>query len=275
MYKKIENTDGVIEFARSFTGDPFFSDPNHENEAEFRESLDKYISKPETYRTIGIFHQNTLTGLFSFLVIPEERYVEMLIGVSRSHEAYLEMMDYLTEQFSGYECFFVFNPKNFILDPMLRERGAEFDTEQAKMDLKKDTLIKPSDHVIAFSDRYKADYRAIHREEGNYWKADKVLACPERFHVFLALDSGKAVGYIDMEHSHQINEPFDLFVAPEYRRRGYGRALLEAAIVWNRPKGMMLHVDIDNTPAMNLYSSMGFEVDEFGCSVVARFVIAE
>lgn len=76
-----------------------------------------------------------------------------------------------------------------------------------------------------------------------------------------------------MSHSYDVNEPFDLFVLPEFRRKGYGKALLEKAIETNRPKGMMLHVDIDNIAARNLYESLGFEIDELGCSITARLTL--
>lgn len=271
--KQINDTNEVIDFALSFIGDKEFADPNHMSEAEFRESLDKYIAMPEKYRTIGIYDKESLIGVFSFLVIPEENYIEMLIALSRHSEAYRQMMGYLTENFSGYECFFVYNPRNPIFHKMLQERKAKFDTAQAKMDLKSAPEIKLSDNVIAYSEIYKEGYKTVHIDEERYWTADKVLACPERFHVFLALEQDKVVGYIDMEHSHKVNEPFELYVRPEYRRKGYGRALLKAAIVSNRPKGMMLHVDIDNAPAIHLYSSMGFEVDELGASILARLIV--
>lgn len=273
MYKIIDDTNSVIDFALSFIGDKEFADPNHASEEEFRESLDKYISKPESYRTIGVFEKDILVGLFSFLVISEENYIEMLICVSRNYDAYIQMMNYLAENFVGYECFFVYNPRNHFLNELFKERGAKFDTEQVKMNLKKKLEIVPSDSVVLYSESYEAGYKSIHIDEDRYWTAEKVLACPERFHIFLAIENGKVVGYIDMEHSHDINEPFELFVCPEYRRKGYGRALLEKAIVFNRPKSMMLHVDIDNTPAINLYSSLGFEVDELGCSIIARLIL--
>lgn len=124
--------------------------------------------------------------------------------------------------------------------------------------------------VVPYSDAYHAGYCAIHVDEERYWTAEKVLAHSERFHVFLALRNNEVIGYIDMEHSYDINEPFELFVLPKYRKKGYGRALLESAIVFNRPKAMMLHVNVDNVPALHLYSSLGFEIDEYGCSIVAR-----
>ena len=52
-----------------------------------------------------------------------------------------------------------------------------------------------------------------------------------------------------------------LMVAADYRRRGVGRALLEAAVEWARDSGVRkleLHVFPHNEPAIALYESFGF-----------------
>ena len=43
------------------------------------------------------------------------------------------------------------------------------------------------------------------------------------------------------------------------RRKGYGAKLLAKAIEQNRPHGLTLQVDLDNTAAIRLYEKMGFE----------------
>lgn len=53
-----------------------------------------------------------------------------------------------------------------------------------------------------------------------------------------------------------------LMVAESYRRRGVGRALLEAAVAWARSCGVSkleLHVFPHNEPAIELYRAVGYE----------------
>ena len=45
---------------------------------------------------------------------------------------------------------------------------------------------------------------------------------PDRFRVFLAVDNGLVVGYLDVTNCFEENEPFALKVKETYRRRGWG-----------------------------------------------------
>ncbi|KAI3515417.1 hypothetical protein L1887_14313 [Cichorium endivia] len=56
----------------------------------------------------------------------------------------------------------------------------------------------------------------------------------------------------------------ELAVKENYRRQGYGDALLKAAMEKCRSKRIhrvSLHVDPLRTPAMNLYKKLGFQID--------------
>ena len=60
--------------------------------------------------------------------------------------------------------------------------------------------------------------------------------------------------------SHHVAD-LGLIVAASHRRRGIGRALLEAAVGWAREAGVRkleLHVFPHNQPAIALYESFGF-----------------
>jgi ribosomal protein S18 acetylase RimI-like enzyme len=53
-----------------------------------------------------------------------------------------------------------------------------------------------------------------------------------------------------------------VFVAPEWRTRGLGRAVSAAAVDWARQRGLdsiRLHVADWNDPARRLYESLGFQ----------------
>jgi RimJ/RimL family protein N-acetyltransferase len=61
--------------------------------------------------------------------------------------------------------------------------------------------------------------------------------------------------------SHHVAD-VGLMVAASHRRRGIGRALLEAGIAWSRAAGVRkieLHVFPHNAPALALYEQLGFE----------------
>lgn len=87
--------------------------------------------------------------------------------------------------------------------------------------------------------------------------------------VFLAWKQQIAVGFtqlfttfssVSLRNIYILN---DLFVAPEYRHLGAGKALLYRAqqyCVETGAKGLALETAIDN-PAQNLYDQMGWEKD--------------
>ena len=111
--------------------------------------------------------------------------------------------------------------------------------------------------VELYSEKYAQQYFAIHNKD-MYWTGEKVVQAQDRFRTILAIHDGKVIGYMDVTYCFDENEPFDLFVLEDYRRKGYGRKLLAKALELNQPNGMMLLVDADNYPAIRLYESMGF-----------------
>jgi ribosomal protein S18 acetylase RimI-like enzyme len=80
--------------------------------------------------------------------------------------------------------------------------------------------------------------------------------------MFVATAGGAVVGFC---HCWTGSFVKDLVVAPEFRRRGLGGALLTLALEEFRRRGASavdLKTDIDNVTAQSLYRRLGFEVIE-------------
>ena len=273
MIKPVGSYADCREFAEGFQGDPDFSDPMLSTEEQIRCNLEKAFTRPNR-RILGVYQDGQLAGLFVLLVLDEDKYLEMLVGLSREAQAYQELMEYLARNYPGWKADFVFNPRNGLLKVTLEDVRAEFEQEQQKMVFSGSVIPADTTGIQAFSEQYAAEYDAIHSRD-LYWTGEKVAAAPERFRIFLAIDGGRVVGYLDVTHCFEENEPYNLFVLPEYRRRGFGRKLLAAALECNRPKGMMLLVETDNTAEIRLYESMNFKTVPGQNSLTAHWRIPE
>lgn len=260
MLKQLTSVKEYWDFINEINCDPSFSDPMLSSEEQIRCNLLDAPDKP-TNRIWGVFEGAQLVGLFVFLALEEEAYLEMLVGLSRNFNAYKEMLSCLKETYKGWQADFVYNPGNHLLHSLLVDEKALFEAEQQKMVLKRELpgrdglqielrskLPCQEDHqmelkrklpgqdglqIELYSPKYREQYTAIHSRDG-YWTADKVIDASDRFRILLALEQDQVVGYMDVTHKYEENEPYDLFVAEAYRRKGYGRA-----IELNRPKAIL------------------------------------
>ncbi len=271
MLKKLNNVKEYLDFADRINGDVSFCDPTLGSREQARSTLLKAPGNPAE-QIFGCFHGEELIGLFVFLVLEEEAYLEMLAGLSRSEQAYDEIFSFLKENFKGCRADFVFNPQNRLLYGKLRQAASEFDPEQQKMVLQEALPCQIHRKVELYSAKYREQYLSLHSKEG-YWTAEKVLNAPERFRILLAIEGEAVVGYVDITYQYEENEPFDVFVKEEYRRKGYAKAMLARAIELNRPRGMMLLVNTNNTAAIALYRSLGFVTQAGANSITAHALL--
>ncbi|MBQ9228186.1 MAG: ribosomal protein S18-alanine N-acetyltransferase [Eubacterium sp.] len=77
-------------------------------------------------------------------------------------------------------------------------------------------------------------------------------------HFYVALADGVAVGYIGVQIFSGEGYVTNVAVLPPYRRQGIARALIKRAME-NELAFLTLEVRESNTPAIQLYASLGFE----------------
>lgn len=258
-------------FIDTLQADPDHSEPMLSTPEQMENNLRKSLNKPNDH-VLGVWKNNAVIGLFDFLILEEERYIEMIVGLTRSKEAWEEIFAWLENGYPGFQADFVFNPRNALLREFLDQRGAEYDPEQEKLVLGDDPPVFDTAGIEPLSEKYLDQYLAIHGT-GVYWTGDKVWEAKERFRALLAVDNVTVVGYADVTICFAENEVYDLWVKPEYRRRGWGRKLMARAIELNRPRGMMLLEDVGNYAANGLYRSVGFHVVEGANSLTATWMI--
>ncbi len=210
-------------------------------------------------------------GVFSFLVLEEELYMESMFLFSKSTEAYRDLLSFLKRNYKGFEAWFVMNPGNAPLRRVLEENGAEVFTEQRYMVFTGEAGTD-TDGVLPLSEEYADGYVSLHSKDV-YWTGEKILNANDRFRVFLYVEDGRVAGYVDISSGEGPREIFDILVAPSFRGRGIGRKLLNEAVRFCSPDPLTLTVDIDNRPALHLYSSFGFAEDNSNSSVTARCIL--
>ncbi len=271
MIKIIYDLGEITDFIIPFFQDETFSNPMMKTREQFENNLLKTIAHPDDF-VFAVYDAGKPIGVFSLLVEDEEKYLEMLSIFSKEKKAYDECFAFLFHKYKGYQLDFVINPKNHLIVEKLKKYNAVFETEQIKMLLSTPTQYKTEHKIIPYEECYYSAYTDMHTSEG-YWTAEKVLIARNRFKVFLAIDADQVIGYIDVTYVYEENEPYDLYVKKEYRNKGYGKALLQKAILENHPKKMALNVNIDNLSAISVYSKLGFEPCPGSNSITAHIFL--
>jgi RimJ/RimL family protein N-acetyltransferase len=137
--------------------------------------------------------------------------------------------------------------------------------------------LTPADTVVfqqlrlAALQESPAAFGSSYEEECDFSQAfieDRLKARPDRG-TFGAFEGTELVGLIALgRESHRKLEHkaliWSMYVVPKARRNGIGRALLSAALELARSvpgiRQVNLCVNASNSPAIDLYKSMGFEV---------------
>ena len=78
---------------------------------------------------------------------------------------------------------------------------------------------------------------------------------------FTATENGEVIGYIGMSYVLDEGYLYNVAVAPHYRRRGVGSALIRTLVTWCKKENFVfltLEVRQGNAAARSLYEAFGF-----------------
>ncbi len=120
-------------------------------------------------------------------------------------------------------------------------------------------------HAVSFAEAWSAEaFRDLMVLPGNF--------------AFIAKISRAPAGFVLARTAADEAEILTLAVAPAYRGRGLGRALMRAAAARAAEAGasaLFLEVDVENIPARRLYEALGFaEVGRRGAYYARKGVLA-
>lgn len=268
MIKEITSFEQYEQFIDKFASDPQFSDPHFLFDPR---NLYESLKHKDTYAYI-VCEQSEITGLFVWLILDEANYIELMIGLSGSKASITEILEYIEKKHPGYQVDFVINPAHHIFREILSDRQANFAEEQVKMELMSVEPAESELEVVQLSADYETDYRKIH-QDNVYWTADRILEAKDKFRVYLAKYENLVIGYLDITYGKEVDEPYYLWVDPDFKGKGYERALLLAAIRWNQSEKMMLLEDKSNIEMIKIFESVGFKMIEGQNSIYASYNI--
>jgi len=90
-----------------------------------------------------------------------------------------------------------------------------------------------------------------------------VKSQPLNTELIYITEGSEQVGSLLLVYYENAASIFSVEILPTHRGKGYGKRLVENAIVRSKEKGcpcLELNTEVDNTVANNLYKSMGFEL---------------
>lgn len=266
MIQEVRSFEKYEDFIGELAEHPLYSDPHFTYD---KDNLYRSLKRNDEY-AFAVLKNEIIEGLFVWLVIPDDHYIEMIIGFTRKEEAFIEMLSYMERDYCGYNMDFVFNPLNSAISRPLKRKGAAFDPEQQKMILAGASPNVSTSQIELLSEKWTKQYCDLHRTD-TYWTAERILSAQDRFRVLLAIKDGQVQGYLDVQCCYDINEIYDLYIKPEAAQQGYELALLVKAIELNKPHQLMVVVDADAKAEIELYTAAGFDRLEGQNSITAFY----
>ena len=98
MIKEIPSFAEYEGFINELARAPIYYDPHF---TYSKENLYRSLKREGEYAFV-VLGNGVAEGLFIWLVLPEDRYIEMIIGFTREEKAFAEMLSYMEQNYYGY-----------------------------------------------------------------------------------------------------------------------------------------------------------------------------
>lgn len=268
--RKLEKVDDFLPFLRYLLAGDLH--PSVREDAERAAAEPANLLADPSDLLLGAYEQDRLVGLFRVLVIPKDSYVQLLDAFTHSSDAIREVVGFLRERYGGYHLDCVYHPDVSAMQDAFTALGASFYPIMFDMHLDKHIPFEHSHTIIPYRDEYRDEYVAIH-DTDVYWTAERVLEATHVFRVFLAVEDGHVVGYLNTTYASDENEIYNVLVPEAHRNRGIAKALVDAAVSELGAKPLTLWVDEDNFPAIRAYRAVGFVQTEGKRSINAYMTL--
>lgn len=173
--------------------------------------------------------------------------------------------------------------KSFFGQSFIKKTGAIYEHSEYEMYLRHDyqepeekllcgialrKATNPDAHEIArMNDIFFADERDTSDTQKERAITEEDIPLPEEeekrgMTIYMAYKNDQLIGKVNLETSTETGGIYGLGILPEYRGKGFGRALLLLAVKKlkdENKKDIMLQVLTQNARALRLYQSAGFE----------------
>jgi ribosomal protein S18 acetylase RimI-like enzyme len=213
---------------------------------------------------------NEILGVLAVCVVPKEKYIEAVDGVyakEKYQEIAMLFFKHLKKKYDGFHFDAVYSQENKEAICFMESIGANCISIDLEMKLIKDDFesLKGNKQILPLSYKYYESFRRLHDENhlDVYWTGDRLLAALDKFDVFIALEKDELVGSIVTSTGGGKREGiYFIETDKRYRRQGYAKGLLGKSIdkaFLSGASELVIQVEIENSPAINLYKSFGFQ----------------
>lgn len=210
----------------------------------------EFLSKFELI--LGDFQGNRLTSVFAFIIDSDNRYYEGVWALSEDADAVAGAVRCLKDNYPDFAGDWVINPQNTVVIETLESLGAESCGTSRGYLFDKPINPVAVDNIVPLEEKYHAEYIELHSKDV-YWTAERIIAS-ERFAVWIALDNGHAVGYIDLFLDPSMSEVYD-WQAPSFELK----ASLMRTAVSHAKSPVFIMTDDSEAESGGILETIGFE----------------